>query len=265
MELGSITSTRQPALLLERHALVIPVYNHAGPLAEVIRRALELAIPVFVVDDGSTDGSRAVARQFGAIRLLCHRRNQGKGAALLTGLAAAAEVADWAITVDADGQHDPREAAALVRMRPPGARPILVGKRMQMDGRHVPWTSRFGRRFSNFWVRAAGGPRMADSQCGFRVYPLPEVLQLQTRARRFEFEVEVLARARWSGIPVLEAPVGVSYAPGRISHFRPFRDFCRNALTFTRLILLRLLGARRRRMLPPGGPIGGGEGRPDRR
>ena len=78
---------------------------------------------------------------------------------------------------------------------------------------------------------------------GMRVYPLPETLALGVRARRFQFEVEILVRARWEGIPVLEAPVWVSYAPGskRISHFRPFVDFCRNSETFTRLIFLRII------------------------
>jgi hypothetical protein len=126
-----------------------------------------------------------------------------------------------------------------------------------MAGRHVPWTSRFGRGFSNFWVRAAGGGRLTDSQSGLRVYPLPETLQLGVRARRFQFEVEVLAKAGWRGLPVKEVPVSVDYHPGgqRISHFRPFVDFCRNTGTFTRLIFQRVVLPRavRRRRTSPGG------------
>jgi hypothetical protein len=112
-----------------------------------------------------------------------------------------------------------------------------------MVGRHVPWTSRFGRGFSNFWVRASGGAKLTDSQSGFRVYPLPEVFTLNVKARRFQFEVEVLAKAGWHGLPVREAPVSVDYHPGapRISHFRPFVDFCRNSNTFSRLIFQRIM------------------------
>jgi hypothetical protein len=107
----------------------------------------------------------------------------------------------------------------------------------------APWTSRFGREFSNFWVRVSGGPRVTDSQSGFRIYPLPETLQLPVKARRFQFEVEVLVQARWHGLPVIERPVGVDYRPGgqRISHFHPFFDFLRNFGLFARLITTRLV------------------------
>ena len=84
---------------------------------------------------------------------------------------------------------------------------------------------------------------MADSQSGFRIYPLPESLNLKVTSRRFQFEVEILVKAGWEKLPVIEVPVSVSYAPGkeRISHFRPFIDFLRNTFTFTRLITQRIL------------------------
>jgi hypothetical protein len=111
-----------------------------------------------------------------------------------------------------------------------------------MDRLNVPWKSRFGRSFSNFWVRMCGGPSIGDSQSGFRLYPLPETMHLNVKARRFQFEVEVLVRAKWQGMPVLETPVRVTYdAEGeRVSHYRGFVDFFRNAGTFSRLMLMRL-------------------------
>ena len=125
-------------------------------------------------------------------------------------------------------------------------RPIVVGARRRMAAVGAPWTSRFGRRFSNFWVRCAGGPAVSDTQSGFRIYPLPEALGLGVVARRFQFEVEILVKARWHGLPVIETGVGVCYRPanGRISHFRPFVDSLRNAGTFSRLITARILGGR---------------------
>jgi glycosyltransferase involved in cell wall biosynthesis len=207
---------------------------------------LKLGIPVIVVDDGSTDATHDRIKHIEGIRILRHRSNRGKGAALLTGFAVAAKLCDWAITLDADGQHHPEDAQRLIDAIPEAERPIIIGKRDGMLGADVPWTSRFGREFSNFWVRMSGGPAVADSQSGFRAYPLPECLHLGVSARRFQFEVEVLVKAAWSQMPVTEVPVRVSYRPGarRISHFHPFFDFLRNTGLFSRLITYRILTLR---------------------
>lgn len=225
-----------------RFAFVIPVYNHAGTVAQVVQDAQALGHPVFVVDDGSTDNTFDQIKEVKGIQILRHEQNQGKGAAILTGFAAAARVSNFAITMDADGQHYPEDAKKLIEAIPQNSKPMVVGARFYMDGQHVPWTSSFGRKFSNFWVRTSGGPAISDSQSGFRIYPLPEALNLKTKARRFQFEVEILVHAKRNGIPVIEAPVRVHYNPegGRISHFRPFVDFCRNSSTFTRLIFRRI-------------------------
>jgi glycosyltransferase involved in cell wall biosynthesis len=226
-----------------RFAVLIPVYNHAGGVASVIERVLALNFPVWVVDDGSTDGTTERLGATDGITVIRHGENRGKGEAILTGFSAMAGKADWAVTLDADGQHDPADVPGLIRAIPAGGRPIVIGRREGMIGDDVPWTSRFGRKFSNFWVWCAGGPALSDTQSGMRIYPLPEATGLGVRARRFQFEVEILVRARWAGIPIVEAPVNVSYTPGmkRISHFRPFVDFCRNSGTFSRLIFLRIL------------------------
>jgi len=225
-----------------RFAFVIPVYNHAATVAQVVKDAQAMGFPVFVVDDGSTDNTYDQIKEISGIKILRHEINQGKGAAILTGFAAAIAVADWAITIDADGQHYPEDARKLIKSIPKNTRPIVVGARTGMVGKHVPWTSSFGRKFSNFWVRTSGGPAISDSQSGFRIYPLPEALNLKTKARRFQFEVEILVYANRNGIPVMEAPVRVNYNPEgkRISHFRPFVDFLRNSSTFTRLIYTRI-------------------------
>ena len=228
-----------------RFAVVIPVYNHGGTLAGVVTEALKLGFPVIVVDDGSTDqGCRSLEATRG-IRVIRHVRNRGKGAALTNGFQAAAGLADWAVTLDADGQHHPADAHGLIQAIPEGRRPIVVGRRRSMARAGAPWTSRFGKDFSNFWIRMAGGPRVIDSQSGFRLYPLPETLHLGVRAMRYQFEVEVLVKAGWSGMSVLEAPIRVVYQPAgeRISHFRPFVDFLRNSQMFARLICQHLFNA----------------------
>ena len=226
----------------DRFAFVIPVYNHAATVAQVVEDAQALGFPVFVVDDGSTDNSYDQIKEIAGIQILRHEQNLGKGAAIITGFTAASAVVDWAITVDADGQHYPQDARNLINAIPKNTRPIVVGARANMVGEHVPWTSSFGRKFSNFWVRTSGGPAISDSQSGFRIYPLPEALNLGTKARHFQFEVEILVQAKREGIQVIEAPVRVNYNPNgeRISHFRPFVDFLRNSSTFTRLIFTRI-------------------------
>jgi len=237
-------------------AIVIPVYNHPRVTA-VIAEALALGPPLIVVDDGSDKETRAALTPLalslqakpgnqdsenGHITLLRHPKNQGKGAALLTGFTAALALGhDAALTIDADGQHDPADGAALLAMAAK-ERALVVGARQGMAGEHVPWTSRFGRGFSNFWVCACGGPWLKDSQSGFRLYPLPESLNLGVQARRYQFEVEILVLAKRQGLAIREAPISVVYQPKgeRISHFRPWRDFWRNTQTFSRLLWRRV-------------------------
>ncbi|NTV34475.1 MAG: glycosyltransferase family 2 protein, partial [Deltaproteobacteria bacterium] len=207
-----------------RCAVVIPAYNHGRQLGDVLANTLRFGFPVFVVDDGSTDSTPQILASFSQATVIRHDKNMGKGASLLKGLSLALKVADYAITLDADGQHNPADIPSLVQAVQEGNRPLVIGKRSGMERPNVPWTSRWGRRFSNFWVWASCGKWVSDSQSGFRLYPLPETLGLGARSRRFQFEVEVLVRAVWSGIPILEVPVQALYgaAEDRISHFRPW-------------------------------------------
>jgi glycosyltransferase involved in cell wall biosynthesis len=227
--------------ITNRSAIVIPVYNHQRHLRQVLEKSLALNLPVIVVDDGSTDPTSEILNAIAGVTVIRHEENRGKGAALTAGFSAASPKADWAVTIDADGQHDPGEIPSLIRAIPSGSRPLVIGKREGMERQNVPWTSRRGRSFSNFWVWAACGRWFSDSQSGFRVYPLPEASRLGTRARRYQFEVEILVRAVWRGLPVIEVPVSVRYdrSAERVSHFRPWLDFWRNTRTFARLVAMR--------------------------
>ncbi len=227
-------------------AVIIPTYNHGTRISDVVQQTVLLGYSLFVVDDGSTDATAEILSGMDRQQLtvLTHPQNLGKGAALISGFEAAQkQCCEWAVTIDADGQHKPEDIEKLIQAREAGQRAIIIGNRQGMDQIHVPWTSKAGKKFSNFWVWLSGGPMVDDSQSGFRLYPLPDVLELEVKARRFQYEVEVLVQAHRNKIPVRETPVQVVYQTGkeRISHFHPWLDFLRNAATFSRLIFRRII------------------------
>lgn len=220
--------------------VIIPVYNHGRTVGAVVRGSLEHASTVLVCDDGSTDGSGDEAQAAGAL-LLRQPVNQGKGAALRRLLDEAHRRGfRYAIALDADGQHLPEDLPKLAAAvtAEPGA--LVIGAR-DLIAAGAPASSEFGRKFSNFWVWFEAGVRVEDSQSGFRAYPLPESIQLRGRNTRYDFEVEILLRAGWAGIPLRTVPIGVIYPKDRITHFRPFADNVRisllNTLTCLRLLL----------------------------
>ena len=222
--------------------VVLPCLDSAATVGRVVERTRAVLDEVIVVDDGSADGSARAARAMGA-RVVRHPENRGKGAALLTGFAEALDQGfTHAVTLDADGQHDPADIPKLLAAAAAEPRALVVGAR-DFDVEHVPGASRFGRSFSNFWVWLETGTRLGDTQSGFRVYPLESVRALDLAPSRFEWEVEVLVRARWAGLPVHEVDVSVHYPPPgeRLSHYRGFEDSLLISLLHVRLVPRSLL------------------------
>ena len=248
-------------------AVVVPVYNHASTLGEVVREVRELlpriterfpGVQVFpqciVVDDGSTDAPREQLAGQDTLYLR-HDTNRGKGAALLTAAAKARDLGmTHVITLDADGQHSPADIPAFVEVMLQSPHAILVGKR-DFDNADVPGSSRFGRTFSNFWLRVHTGVRLGDTQSGFRCYPLAALLQLPLRERRYAFEVEVLVKGAWAGFRLLDVPISVHYPERdkRVSHFHKLRDNVAISLLNTRLTMRCLLPWPHKRLVPEDG------------
>ncbi|MDQ7008236.1 MAG: DUF2062 domain-containing protein [Acidobacteriota bacterium] len=234
--------------------VVIPVYNNAKTIHRTARGALRTGLPVIVVDDGSSDGSAGFVDGL-PVTCIRHNRNRGKGAAILTGaLQARKSGATHLVVIDADGQFECSDLPIFMAAIVDSPHTIFCGYR-DFTGSGAPRSSVFGRAFSNFWVRVIGGIHVDDSQCGLRAYPIGTLLELGVRARRFDFEVEVLVRAGWAGICVASIPVRVDYSPpeGRTTSFRPFIDNARITWTYTRLFLRNFVPWPHRRISDPGG------------
>ena len=230
---------------------VIPVFNHQATVAAVARACRAELPHVLVVDDGSTDADVAALFQGTDIVVVTHPRNRGKGCALRTALRYVREQGgEFMITVDADGQHDPRDIRTFLPVIEGDPAAIVIGAR-RMDAPDVPAASRFGMRFSDLWLRLETGVRVQDSQSGMRAYPVAYVSGLSMWGRGYDFEVEVLAKAAWAGLAIRSVDVGVRYgAPGRrVSHFRPFLDNLRISRMHAALVGRRLLPWPHRRLV----------------
>lgn len=233
--------------------VVIPVYNHAKTLRSVAKGALDQGFAVLVLDDGSTDGSLDSVADLPVGR---HRLavNQGKGGAILAAAQLARSAGYQAIlTIDADGQHDPADARLLLETASSSWPCIVIGAR-RMETLNVPRSSLFGRDFSNFWVRLECGLTLPDTQSGYRLYPAEFLERSRFLSRRYTFEIEVLVRGCWAGLPILSTPVSVYYPPGdeRISHFHKFKDNLRLSCLHTFLVTRSLIPWPHRRLFRGG-------------
>jgi glycosyltransferase involved in cell wall biosynthesis len=221
-------------------AILIPAFDAAAGIADVVAGARRYSSQVVVVDDGSSDATAERARQAGAA-VLSHATNRGKGVALLTGMRWLHEHGvEHVLTMDADRQHLAEQIPVLLAVAEQNPRSIVIGdRRLEQLTEVTTPLKRFGNRFANRWVEIACGMRIPDTQSGFRVYPVAATLQLGVRAERFAFETEVLIRAARAGIAIESVPIEVYYPrpEERVSHFRPFADTVRIIFVVVGLIL----------------------------
>ena len=206
--------------------VIIPTYNNAGTLKDVLSRTLAQGLPIVVVDDGCTDGTRVILSGFKDVTVIAHPKNQGKGAALKTAFRWALEKGyAYAVTIDSDGQHYPEDIPELLKAK--GERTIVVGSRTT---RGANAGGSFANRFSNFWFTAYTGIRLTDTQTGFRLYPLHDLPSLKVVGNRYEAELSLLLFSAWKGLSLVPVQVRVNYPKDRVTHFRPFQDFMRITL-----------------------------------
>jgi glycosyltransferase involved in cell wall biosynthesis len=216
--------------------VVIPLYNHAATVRDVVERTLRIHDQVLVVDDGSSDAGSTVLEGLD-VQVIRHPSNRGKGEALRTAFVEAERLGfSHVVTLDADGQHFPEDLPLFFTAIEADLTGIIVGKR-DFEQTTIPGSSRFGRKFSNFWLRVQTGKTLADSQSGFRAYPVKIVLGLPLYEKHYSFEIEVLVRAAWAGVQLHDVDIQVFYpsTQERISHFRGFMDNFRLTLLNTKL------------------------------
>ena len=223
--------------------VVIPVYNNAATLKQVADGALKHCDRVLVVDDGSTDADVRELLSGTAARVITHQINRGKGCALKTGFDHVIENGGgYVVTLDADGQHDPEDILLFLPHISEGGRKIILGSR-DFASASIPEKSKFGRKFSNFWIKLQTGREVLDSQSGFRAYPAELLKNVRCISAHYDFETEILVRGIWAGFDTLCINISVFYPEKdkRVSHFRTFRDNLRISLLHSRLCCEKML------------------------
>lgn len=210
--------------------MLIPTYNNAETLSRVLDGVLAITQNVVVINDGATDGTEDILQTYSETHQVHLPKNKGKGTALKIGFQEALKLGyDFAITIDSDGQHFPEDIPVFLdALQQEETKNVLYIGSRNMRQHDVPGSSSFGNKFSNFWFWFETGTWLTDTQCGYRLYPLREIEKLNLYTPKFEFEIEIIVKAAWSGTLVKNIPVKISYDEAeRVSHFRKGPDFAR--------------------------------------
>ncbi|MDL4914564.1 MAG: glycosyltransferase [Enterobacterales bacterium endosymbiont of Blomia tropicalis] len=220
--------------------VVIPCYNHGAMMASVLARLAPFNLAVIIVDDGS---DAATQRQLDSLQatqttVLRLAKNQGKGAAVIQGLrAAAAQGFTHAIQLDADGQHQIEDCPAMLAEAQRYPDCLISGQPLYDDS--IPKSRLYGRYITHFWVWIETlSFSIKDSMCGFRVYPLQATLMLCNQrpvGLRMDFDTEIMVRLYWQGTPARFLSTRVTYPETGISHFDALHDNLRISWMHTRL------------------------------
>lgn len=191
--------------------IVIPVYNEAGAIGEVIHEIKKHGdYNLIVVDDGSADDSFMVASENGVLALR-HRTNRGKGAAIKTGVSAANLIeADIVVTMDGDGQHDPADVKILVEPILNNQADVVLGSR-QLNRGEMPWIKVVANTVGNFFTWLFYGLWVSDSQSGLRAYSKYAALIIDTKADKYEYDSKVIREIKNNRLRFIEVPVHTRY------------------------------------------------------
>jgi polyprenyl-phospho-N-acetylgalactosaminyl synthase len=225
--------------------VVIPTYDNAATLQDVVIAVRKEIEHVIVIDDGSGEPGRTAAAELGRRNLahVVHRElNGGKGAAVKTGFEVARSLGySHVVQVDADGQHDLADLGHFLDTAREQPEALVLG--CPLFDASAPRGRVIGRQITRFWTNLeTGGRAITDPMCGFRVYPLEAALKASRgTGNRMDFDIEIAVRMVWNGVATLNLPTKVRYFQGGISHFHMFEDNVRISWMHTRLVVRAIL------------------------
>jgi glycosyltransferase involved in cell wall biosynthesis len=223
-----------------RTCVLIPAFNEALYIADVVERARQHVAEVVVIDDGSSDGTADIARAAGA-NCLQLSENCGKASALRTGIAYARDQNfTHVITLDGDGQHLPEDIPVMLRVAEETGADLIIGAR-SFDRTRMPRSRYFSNVIGSRLASALVGCEIRDSQSGFRLFRLDKLDEGKLRSRCYELEMEILIKMARSGCTIAHAPIRMVYDEGQArSKMKPVRDTVRVCLWS---LAFRFLGA----------------------
>ncbi len=234
----------------DKVCILLPTYNNAETIADVIADSLAQTSHVIIINDGSTDDTLNRIKGF-PVQLVTYEKNQGKGWALRKGFEYAIQKGyRYAITLDTDGQHYPEDSLIFLERLSSDEGALMIGAR-NLTHENVPGKSSFGNKFSNFWFKLETGVNMPDTQSGFRMYPIYQYKDKHFFTKKYEFEIEIIVRSSWMSIPVIAVPIRVYYPKpeDRVSHFRPLKDFVRISVLNSVLVIVAFLYIKPRNLI----------------
>lgn len=233
-----------------KSCIIIPNYNHGETIAALLSQLKKYDLPCFIIDDGSDQQTKQelekAKNQFGWVTMITRFQNEGKGAAVLTGLKYALQH-DYthAIQIDADGQHNPNDIPKFLSAIGEHPNALIAGQ--PLFDQSIPKSRLYGRKLTNFWVSIETLSReINDAMCGFRAYPITLMRKIICRSslgKGMNFDIEILVRSHWANIELISIPTKVTYPPEGISHFKPWKDNLEISWLHTRLffgMLIRL-------------------------
>ncbi len=224
--------------------VIIPTYNNDQTICQVITDVLEYTNNVYVVNDGSTDSTSSLLKEFeDKVTIISYTQNIGKGNALQFGFRKAYEDGFlYAISIDSDGQHYASDLPNFIDVLDEHPNAVIIGARKPVQ-ENKSKGSKFANKFSNFWFTIETGLNVEDTQSGYRLYPLHPISETYFYTKKYEFEIEIIVRLSWKAVEVTTVPIDVFYPKKeeRVSHFRPFQDFSRISVLNTVLVFLALI------------------------
>jgi hypothetical protein len=235
--------------------ILIPFYNHAGSITQVVQQLRVLKLRCYLVNDGSAADCEPVLNALARseaewLRVISYPVNLGKGGAVTTGMEAAARDGfTHAAQIDADGQHRVADLQVLLTLAQANPRAMITG--YAVYDASVPKSRLYGRYLTHWfvWLNTLS-QQIRDSMCGLRVYPLQPTLAVWRKAsrawllgigRRMSFDIEILVHLYWRGLRIINAPVAVTYPLDGVSHFKLLRDNVQIAGAHARMFVGMLL------------------------